>query len=89
VISTPRLNTLRRECETLREAVELLKYILHINLMSKALSIEYLLKILRKRVADNKDNLTETCANSIIYRVVDDSLTIRAYAIHLLERAVA
>ena len=85
MVSTPRLDTLLGKGKALRETVELLIYIDNLYLVTEALGIEYLSKILGKRVANNKYHLAETGTNSVVDRVVDDSLAIGAYAIHLLE----
>ena len=89
VVCAPRLNATLGECEALGEVVELLEYILHLNLVAEALGVEHLLKICLEGVADYEYHLAEACANSVVNRVVDNSLAVRAYAIHLLERTIA
>ena len=89
VVCAPRLYATLGESEALGQVVELLEYILHLYLMAEALGVEHLLKICLEGVADYEYHLAEASANSVVNRVVDNSLAVRAYAIHLLERTIA
>ena len=92
---SPRFLALRVEGEAFRNLVEFLSHKLEfergaVNTFHVAVFLfDNLLHLSFEVFSYDIDNLSETCLNSIINRVIDDGFTIWTEAVHLFESAIA
>ena len=84
---TPRFRTAFRHAEALRQIIELLKRIAHIQavLVAKAYAV---LELLLKIPANHKHNPVKTRKRRVTHRVVEKRLPARPHAIHLLQSPI-
>ena len=88
MIRSPRLLTSLGAGEALRQVVQVLEHQLHRDMML-IFGKDLLAEILLKRLADHKDQLTESAANRVEDRVIHDGLAIRSQTIQLFQATIA
>ena len=89
VVGAPGLLASFGDGEAGRQLVEFLEDILHGDAVAVVVGIDVLLELLGEGAADDEDHFAEAGADGVVDAVVEDGLAVRAYAVHLLQSAVA
>ena len=85
MVGSPGFYTISRNGKAFRKFVQLLEYKIYLNLATKTFGSKNFTKFLFKKVTDNKYDLAESGTNSIVDRIVDNSLAAGADTVHLFE----
>ena len=75
--------------ESLRQVVQLLEGVFHLDAVAEMVGIDVLFKLLFEAVAYHKDHLAKAGTDGVVHRVVHDDFAVGAHAVHLFQSAVA